>query len=86
MKTLFYTIVCVGLLSIDPVDARLLGASMSEGTIKNFDEKTVTLVDDEGKAFSVPRSKLEGKYKIQPGVRVTVFEKITAPPKPAPRP
>ena len=65
------------LLSVFSAQAALFGVMRTKGTIRDFDEKTVTLLDEEGNVFKVARSVLEPKYKIQSGVKVVVEEKTS---------
>lgn len=55
--------------------ATMLGPAYSEGVIKKFDEKSVTLVDEEGDLFTVERRLINTKkYRIREGERVMIYQ------------
>lgn len=66
------------LILVGPSFAGVFTPAYSEGVIKSFDEKTVTLVDDEGSEFKVQREEISKKYKLQQGERVVIH--VTPPP------
>lgn len=55
--------------------ASIFGIVRTEGVVKDFDEKTVTLVDEDGKKFKVLRSEIPKSYKIQSGEKIVIEEK-----------
>lgn len=55
--------------------ATMLDPAYSEGVIKKFDEKSVTLVDEEGDLFTVERKLTNTKkYRIREGERVMICQ------------
>ncbi len=55
--------------------ASIFGIVRTEGKVKDFDDKNVTLVDEDGKAFKVLRAEIPKKYKIRSGEKVVIEEK-----------
>lgn len=55
--------------------ASIFGIVRTEGVVKDFDEKTVTLVDEDGKKFKVLRSEIPKSYKIQSGEKIVIEER-----------
>ena len=71
MKWLSLILLCTSLTSW----ASIFGIVRTEGIVRDFDEKSVTLVNEDGKTFKVLRSEIPKQYKIQSGEKVVIEEK-----------